>query len=222
GRRALAPHAALGDQQGSRVCPKRARIVARSTDPPEGATVVCVDERGPVTPRNFPPAPGWSPDGHRSKAPLDYDRGFDKVWVYGALCVQDGQALTQTAPARNTAGYLALRQALDRTYPQGDLYLVTDNLSRHLSSPIRIWLAAHPRFQQAFIPVGAAWLNFSAGWWRLFRRNAFAGASLANADDIAYVTDLATTQLNRHAKPWVWGRPPPRHRTLRRCVTYRL
>jgi hypothetical protein len=52
---------------------------------------------GPVTPRNFPPAPGWSLDGHRIKVPLNYDRGPPKVWVYGAPRVRDGQALTQTA-----------------------------------------------------------------------------------------------------------------------------
>lgn len=154
--------------------------------------------------------------------PLDYERGLEKVWVYGALCVRDGQVLTQTAPARNTTGYLALLQTLDRTYPQGDLYLVADNLSSHLSGPISDWLAEHPRVQHAFIPVGAAWLNLIEGWWRLFRRKAFAGVSVANADDITYVTRIATAQLNRHAKAWVWGRPPPRHRTLRRCVTYRL
>ena len=72
---------------------------------------------GPVTPRNFPPAPGWSADGHRIKAPLDYGRGPDKVWVYGALRVHDGQVLTQTAPARNTTGYLALLAAADQAQP---------------------------------------------------------------------------------------------------------
>jgi hypothetical protein len=154
--------------------------------------------------------------------PLDYARGLEKTWVYGALCVRDGQVLTQTAPARNTSGYLALLQTLDRAYPQGDLYLVTDNLSSHLSGPIRTWLADHPRVQHAFIPVGAAWLNLIEGWWRLFRRKAFAGASLADADDIAYATRIATAQLNRHAKPWVWGRPPPPHRHLRRRFVYRL
>jgi hypothetical protein len=140
--------------------------------------------------------------------PLDYERGPEKVWIYGALCVRDGQVLTQTAPARNTAGYLALLKALDQAYPTEDLYLIADNLASHLSSPIREWLADHPRIQQAFIPVGAAWLNLIEGWWRLFRRKAFAGASLANAEDIAYVTRIATAQLNRHATPWVWGRPP--------------
>ncbi len=175
-----------------------------------------------MTPRNFPPAPGWSPTGHRIKVPLDYERGPEKTWVYGALCVRNGQALTQTAPSRNTTGYLELLQALDQTYPQGDLYLVADNLASHDSGPIQNWLAAHPRVQHAFIPVGAAWLNLIEGWWRIFRRKAFTGVSLAGSDDIAYATRLATAQLNRHAQPWVWGRPPPPHRTRRRCFVYRF
>ena len=62
-----------------------------------------------MTPLASSLAPGWSPDGHRIKAHLPSDgRGSDKVWVYGALRVHDGQVLTQTAPARNTTGYLAL------------------------------------------------------------------------------------------------------------------
>jgi transposase len=124
---ALAAHAVVGHQQGSRLRPKRARIVALYTDPPESATVLGVDELGPVTPRNFPPAPGWSSTGHRIKVPLDYERGPDKTWVYGALCVRNGQTLTQTASARNTAGYLSLLQTLDQAYPHGDLHLVADN-----------------------------------------------------------------------------------------------
>jgi hypothetical protein len=69
-------------------------------------------------------------DGHRIKVPLDYERGPDKVWIYGALCVRNGQALTHTAPSRNTSGYLSLLHTLDQAYPQGNLYLVADNLGR--------------------------------------------------------------------------------------------
>jgi DDE superfamily endonuclease len=86
------------------------------------------------------------------------------VWVYGSLCVRDGQTLTQTAPSRNTSGSLALLRALDQTYPQGDRSLVADNLASHLSGPLRDWRADHPRIQHAFIPVGAAWLNLIEGW----------------------------------------------------------
>ena len=59
------------------------------TAPPPGSTVICADELGPVIPRTFPPAPGWSPDGHRIKAPLEYSRGSDKLWVYGGLRIRD-------------------------------------------------------------------------------------------------------------------------------------
>ena len=104
----------------------------------------------------------------------------------------------------------------------GELYLIADNLASHTSGPIREWLEAHPRIQHAFIPVGAAWLNLIEGWWRIFRRKAFAGQSLADDHDIAYVTRVATEHLNRHAKPWVWGRPPKPHRVLRRRFVYCL
>jgi hypothetical protein len=103
-----------------------------------------------------------------------------------------------------------------------NLYLIADNLASHSSRPIREWLAVHPRIRHAFIPVGAAWLNLIEVWWRLFRRKAFAGQSLADDRDIAYVTRTATAQLNRRAKPWVWGRPPRTHRSLRRRFVYCL
>ena len=77
--------------------------------------------------RSFAPAPGWSVEGHRIKAPLDYGRGQEKTWAYGALCVHDGQALTLSAPSRNTAGYLQLLQPIECTYPEGKLTLIGDN-----------------------------------------------------------------------------------------------
>ncbi len=175
-----------------------------------------------MSPRTFPPAPGWSPDGHRIKAPLDYGRGPDKVWVYGALRPCDGQTLTQTAPSRNTAGFTSLLDAVDQDNPGGDLYLIADNLSSHSSAPIQEWLTAHPRVHIEPTPKGACWLNLIEGWWRIFRRNAFAGQSFADHTEIETATTLATRQLNNRAKPWVWGRPPRPHRQLRRRFVYSL
>ena len=109
-----------------------------------------------MTPRTFPPAPGWSPDGHRIKAPLEYGRGEERVWVYGALRVRDGQARTLTAPSRNTAGWKRLLQAVERANPAGDLYVVSDNLSSHDSRALREWLVDHPRIRQVFTPKAPA------------------------------------------------------------------
>jgi hypothetical protein len=186
-------------------------IVGLYTDPPEGTVVVCVDELGPVTPRTFPPAPAWSGDGHRIKAPLDYRRGPAKTWVYGALRVADGTAVTMTSPSRNSASYQEFLQKVEDANPGTDDSLAT-----------RAWLEGHPRIRHAFIPVGACRLNLQEAWWRIFRHHALAGVSFAGPGDIDHATRIATAQLNQQAKPWVWGRPSPAPRRLRRRFVYML
>lgn len=184
--------------------------------------MICVDELGPLLPRTDPPAPGWSPDGHRIKAPLDYSRGPERVWVDGALRVGDGRALTRTGHSRNTAGYRDLLDAVATDNPTGELFVITDNLSSHKSPPIQEWLAEHPRVHHVFLPVGACWLNLQEGWWRLFRREALAGQSFADGEELERTTARATTKLNARAQPWVWGRTPRPRRHLRRRFVYRL
>jgi DDE superfamily endonuclease len=185
-------------------------------------TVVCADELGPVIPRSFSPAPGWSTDGHRVKAPLEYGRGREKTWVYGALRPGDGQVVTLTAPSRDSAGYQRLLAAVERANPTGELAVITDNLSSHSSFSTRTWLADHPRICQVFIPIGACWLNLQEGWWRLFRRAALAGQTFTCPSEITLATRVATCQLNARARPWGWGRPRPSPRYRRRVLTYRI
>ena len=185
-------------------------------------TVVCADELGPVIPRTFPPAPTWSADGHRVKAPLEYSRGMERVWVYGGLRVADGRTVTLTAPSRNSANYQRFLQLVEQANPTGELVVITDNLSSHTSLATREWLACHPRLRQVFIPKGACWLNLQEGWWRMFRRQALAGQCFADAAEIALATRVATRQLNARARPWVWGRPPPSPRQRRRTLIYRI
>jgi hypothetical protein len=35
-------------------------------------------------------------------------------------------------------------------------------------------------------------------------------------------TRVATAQLNARARPWIWGRPQPKHRSCRRRFIYTL
>jgi transposase len=189
--------------------------------------VICADELGPVIARTFDPAPGWSPDGRRIKAPLEYSRGSDKTWVYGGLRIRDGAEVTFCAPSRNSDGWIGLLARIAEANPRGPIRVVTDNLSSHSSFKAREWLARHPRIQQVFIPKAACWLNLQEGWWRLLRRAAFAGQSFAgqsfaDTTEITYAVRIATAQLNAHAKPWIWGRPPPPTRKLRRKFVYCL
>jgi transposase len=173
-------------------------------------------------PRYFPPAPGWSVDGHRIKAPLEYGRGPEKTWIYGALRIRDGKELTRCAASRNSKGYIALLTDIEADNPTGDIFVITDNLTSHLSTETNAWLAEHPRIHQVFIPKGACWLNLQEGWWRLFQSSALAGQDFANPREIDQARRVATAQLNARAKPWVWGRPPKSPRYRRRLFSYRI
>ena len=84
------------------------------------------------------------------------------------------------------------------------------------------WLEGRPRIRHAFIPKGACWLNLQEAWWRIFRRQALAGQDFADPDEIACATRVATAQLNAHARPWIWGRPQPKHLSYRRRFVYML
>ncbi len=173
-------------------------------------------------PRTFAPAPGWSAEGHRVKAPLEYSRGPEKIWVYGSIRIRDGQAITYTASSRNSVHYQRFLELVEQANPTGDIYVITDNLSSHNSKSTREWLQYHPRIKHAFIPVGACWLNLQEAWWRIFRREALAGQTFADGHEIDHATRQATTALNRRAKPWVWGRPAPKPRKRRRHFVYSI
>jgi hypothetical protein len=153
---------------------------------------------------------------------MDYCRGPEKTWVYGALRVRDGKEITRCAVSRNSKNYIELLKDIEAANPKGDIFIITDNLSSHNSLETRTWLEEHPRIQHAFIPTGACWLNLQEGWWRLFRREALAGQSFANPKEIEQATRMATAQLNRRAKPWVWGRPRKTPRRHRRLFCYRI
>ena len=136
--------------------------------------------------------------------------------------MRDGKELTRCAPSRTSTNYIALLSDIEADNATGDIFIITDNLSSHTSAQTRAWLTEHSRLHHVFIPKGACWLNLQEGWWRLFRRDALAGQSFANADEIEQVAHITTAQLNRRANPWVWGRPPKDHRHYRRLFSYRL
>ncbi|GHO57574.1 IS630 family transposase [Ktedonobacter robiniae] len=200
---------------------KRTVVVIHYTQPPKGSTTIGTDELGPVIPGTFAPVPGWSADGHRIKAPLEYSRGDDKVWIYGALRVRDGKEITRCTAARNSKNSIELLKDIETDNPTGDLFLITDNLSSHNSLEILTWLADHPRIQRIFIRRGACWLNMQEGWWRLFRRDAFAGQSFANASEIERCRSPlrnSTTEPSRGCGDDL----PKRGANLRRLFCYRL
>src|SRR4051795_9854489 len=178
-------------------------------------------------PRTVDPPAGWSAGGlERRRAPaqgaVDLQPRTGQDLDLRRPADRRRQAVTYCAPSRNSASWQTFLARLERANPTGTIAVITDNLSSHSSLATRAWLAGHPRIEQVFIPTGACWLNLQEAWWRIFRRHALAGQTFADSSAIAQVTELATAQLNAHARPWVWGRPPSPPRFRRRRFTYLL
>ena len=168
------------------------------------------------------PAGGLEPERASRQGAVELQPRTGQDLGLRGLRIGDGHAVTLCAPARNSGNWQAFLARLEQANPTGTLAVITDNLSSHSSVATRAWLAEHPRIEQVFIPKGACWLNLQEAWWHIFRRHALAGQTFADSTEIARATEVATTQLNSRAKPWVWGRSLPPPRVRRRHFTYLL
>src|SRR5258708_39072597 len=96
-----------------------------------------------------------------------------------------------TFPERGSSLRIAWEEPIEADNATGDIFIITDNLSSHNSAQTRAWLAEHPDSIRSSFPTFACWLNLQGGWWRLFRRDALAGQSFANSDEIEQATRIA-------------------------------
>jgi hypothetical protein len=144
------------------------------------------------------------------------------VKVYGTLRLRDNPTLTFTVCSRHGTHFLKLLQSIEVTKSEGQLYLINGNLCSNTSWPIWEWLTNHPRIHQSPFLLMRLLTQSHRGQWRISRRSAFARRSFADRYEIETTTELATGQLNRRAKPWIWGQPLSRHRQFRRRFVYSL
>jgi hypothetical protein len=111
-------------------------------------------------------------------------RGIEKTWVYGGLRVADGQAVTLTAPSRNSANYQRFLHWSSGPSPDGEIAVVTDKpvqpyqrrharvAGRASTDPTGVYrqgrvLAEPPRGLVAPIPpAGAGWAGLCRHRWR--------------------------------------------------------
>jgi hypothetical protein len=199
---------------------QKGAIVRLYTAPPPDSTVVCVDELGPVAAKAYP-GPAWADAAHRPHFRPDYRRdGY--LWAYGALAHRSGQALVETAAARDTASWLAFLDRLEAFVPAGAVYLIVDALPLHWTLDTMLWNWGHPRFHLVPLPKRAAWLNLIEGFWKVLTQRALHGRTCRSAEEVAAALQAGTADWNAAPTPFLWGRPPRPKRRRRRTYTYRI
>jgi transposase len=178
-------------------------VVGLYLAPPERAIVLSLDEKTQIQAldRTQPMLP-LRPGGVERRT-HDYRR-HGVTSLFAALNVATGQ-VTQQARARHTgADFLAFLRRLDRTYPDGELHVILDNVSTHKTPAVRAWLARRPRITFHFTPTSASWLNQVETWFAILTRQAIRRGSFASVKELITMIDTFTRNWNEGATPFVW------------------
>lgn len=176
-------------------------------NPPEGALVLCVDEKTQIqaldrTQPILPLRPGL-PEGRTH----DYRR-HGTTSLYAALEIATGQVIVECHPRHRAEEFLSFLRRIVREFPTGQLHLVLDNSSTHSTPEVKRWLTRHRRVQLHFTPTGASWMNMVEGWFSILTRQQVRRGSFASVSELIAAIEGFVASYNERAQPFVWTKPP--------------
>jgi transposase len=135
-------------------------VVGLYLDPPEGALVLCVDEKSQILAldRTAPSLPMLPTTPARRTH--DYVRN-GTTSLFAALDVASGKvisALHRRHRHQEFLKFLKFLKRIDTKVPaELDLQLICDNYQTHKTPEIKRWLLRHPRFHLHLTPTYSSW-----------------------------------------------------------------
>ncbi len=179
-------------------------VVGLYINPPDGALVLCVDEKTQVqaldrTAPVLPLRPGLP-----ERRTHDYVR-HGTTNLYAALDVASGHVIADMTERHRAEEFRRFLNLINRSVPDElDVHLVVDNVSTHKTPEIKRWLLRHPRFTLHFTPTYSSWINLIERWFaelttKWLRRGTHRSTKELEAS-IAHWID----QWNEDPKPFVW------------------
>ena len=179
-------------------------IVGLYLDPPEGALVLCVDEKSQMqaVDRTAPILPVMPTTPARMTH--DYVR-HGTTSLFAALDLGSGSVIAEHHRRHRHQEFLRFLKTIDAAVPaEFDLHLVCDNYATHKTPQVKKWLLRHPRFHLHFTPTSASWLNLVERWFaelttRKLRRSAHRNVVELEADVRNWIN-----QWNKNPKPFIW------------------
>jgi transposase len=186
------------------------QLVAKVTDivglylnPPEGAIVLCVDEKSQIQAleRTQPILP--LKPGQAERQSHDYRR-HGTITLFAALEVATGKVTDACYPRHRGVEFLKFLKVVAKAYPRRKLHIVVDNYSAHNHADVKAWLATHPRIELHFTPTHSSWMNLVESFFSIITRQAIRRASFTS---VRQVTDAIRTFIdawNERCVPFVW------------------
>jgi transposase len=179
-------------------------VVGLYVNPPEGALVLCVDERSQIqaVDRTAPVLP--LRPGTPERRTHDYVRN-GTTNLYAALDVASGNVIADLTVQHRAVEFRRFLNLINRSVPDDlDVHVVVDNSSTHKTPEIHRWLLRHPRFTLHFTPTYSSWLNLVERWFaELTEKWLRRGTHRSTRELQTAIRDWIDT-WNEDPRPFVW------------------
>jgi transposase len=173
--------------------------------PPEGATVLCIDEKSgiQVLERRYPtqsPRPGQP-----GRFEFEYRRHGTRT-LFAAFETRTGHVVGCCRTSRTASDLLAFMETVAERYPTGPVYVIWDNLNIHYGERWEVFNQQHGgRFHFVYTPLHASWVNQIEIWFgllqrRILRYGSFSSPEKLEASLLGFVDHWNTFE----AHPWKW------------------
>ncbi len=136
-------------------------------NPPEGALVLCVDEKAQIqaldrTQPILPLAPGVA-----ERRTYDYRR-HGITSLFAAFNVATGEVIGETHRRHRSTEFKSFLDRIDKEVPaELDVHLILDSYGTHKTPLIKGWLVRHPRFHVHYTPTYSSWINQVERWFSI-------------------------------------------------------
>jgi transposase len=174
-------------------------------NPPEGATVLCLDEKTCIQAlsRRYPGRPAAR--GRPGRFEFEYQR-HGTVTLLAAFNVRTGEVYGECRERRTAADLAEFMEAVARKYPTGPVYIVWDNLNVHIGEAWDKFNAAHGgRFHFVYTPKHASWMNQVEVWFGILQRRVLRYGNFTSRAALVERIDGYIAHWNRfEAHPFNW------------------
>ena len=175
------------------------------TKPPQGAKVLCVDEKSGMQAlqQRFPLR--LARKGRMGRREFEYVRHGTQTLI-AALEPASRKVFGQCLASRKEKDLIRFMNALARRYPQGDIYIIWDNLNIHHGWRwIEFNRRHHSRFHFVWTPVHASWVNQIEIWFSILQRRILKHGDFHSVQELASEVDGFMKHWNRNeAHPFHW------------------
>lgn len=185
--------------------PKVEAICALYLHPPEGATVLCVDEKPGMQALEHRFALKPAETGRAGRKEFEYIRHGTRTLIAG-YNIRTGEVLGRCGPTRTAEDLLAFMEQVAAHYPTGPLYIIWDNLNIHHGPRWAAFNEKHGgRFHFIYTPLHASWTNQVEIWFSVLARRALRQASFDSVEALTERVLAFIEHWNRSgARPFRW------------------